>query len=64
MARLEERLPLDLGRAAGAEAVGEGAAGGELARVPWVPALIIVVLVVSAVLAPLLAPLFDRPRLP
>jgi peptide/nickel transport system permease protein len=56
MARLEERLPLELGRDAGAEAAEGVQPGVELARLPWIPALIIVVLVFVAVLAPLLAP--------
>jgi peptide/nickel transport system permease protein len=56
MARLEERLPLQLGPDAVVEAVDGGKPWGELARLPWVPALIIAVLVVVAVLAPLLAP--------
>jgi peptide/nickel transport system permease protein len=53
MARLEERLPLDFTADAEAEGV---PSRGELARLPWVPAAIIVVLVVVAAFAPLLAP--------
>jgi peptide/nickel transport system permease protein len=56
LARLEERLPLELGRDAGAQAAEGVQPRGELARLPWVPAAIIVVLVFVAVLAPLLAP--------
>jgi peptide/nickel transport system permease protein len=56
LARLEERLPLELGRDAGAQAAESVQPRGELARLPWVPAAIIVVLVFVAVLAPLLAP--------
>lgn len=59
MARLEERMPIGAGAAPAAaapEAVVRGAPRGELARLPWVPFLIIVALVVVAVLAPVLAP--------
>jgi peptide/nickel transport system permease protein len=56
MARLEERLPLPLGPDAAVEATDGAEPWGELARLPWVPALIIAALVVVAVLAPLLAP--------
>lgn len=56
MARLEERLPLELGRDAVVEAADGAPPRGELARLPWVPAAIIAVLVVVAVGAPLLAP--------
>jgi peptide/nickel transport system permease protein len=56
LARLEERLPLELGRATGAETAEDVPARGELARLPWVPAAIIVVLVLAALFAPLLAP--------
>jgi peptide/nickel transport system permease protein len=53
MARLEERLAFDP-----VAEVAEGAADvrGELSRLPWAAAAIIVVLVVAAVFAPLLAP--------
>jgi peptide/nickel transport system permease protein len=51
-----ERLPLELGRATGAETAEDVPARGELARLPWVPAAIIVVLVLAALFAPLLAP--------
>lgn len=55
VARLEERLPLGLGRDIGAEADEGARPRVELARLPWIPALIIVVLVFVAVFAPLLS---------
>ncbi len=56
MARLEERLPLALGRDALAEAAEGAPPRGDLARLPWVAAAIIAVLIFAALFAPLLAP--------
>ncbi len=48
MARLEERLPLALGRDALAEAAEGAPPRGDLARLPWVAAAIIAVLIFAA----------------
>jgi peptide/nickel transport system permease protein len=54
MARVSE--PIDAGFRAAPEVSAEPRSGGDLARLPWVSFLIIVVLVLVAVLAPLIAP--------
>jgi len=56
MARIEERLAVDLRTGAEAEALVEVRARGELARLPWAASLIILALVFVAVFAPLIAP--------
>jgi len=56
MARVEDRLTLGVAAADVADGGDMLEARGALARLPWVPFLIIVALVVAAVAAPLLAP--------
>jgi peptide/nickel transport system permease protein len=58
MARIEERLPLGVPGATGADldAAPDVRARRRFARLPWVPALIIIVLVFVAVAAPVIAP--------